>query len=964
MRRFTIVSLAVLFFTGLAIGQTNTTGQLSGTVTSDGQPLPGVTVTITSPNLQGTRTYTTGANGEYVFKYVPPGVYSVSFELSGMKTVVQTASVELGGNSVSNAAIDLAATTETVTVTDAALDVQRSAVHGATYEAETISELPIARNLAAIASLSPGLTTNTPNAGQVKISGAFAFDNVFLIDGVDINDNLFGTATNGLVIEEAVEETQILTSNISAEYGRFSGGVINAITKSGGNEFHGGVRVDFTNDDWRDNTPFEDANNVEHPDKLNQVYSGTLGGKILTDRLWFFAAGRLFETDNQVTLPTTGFTFAGTDKETRYEAKLTGNIAPGHSLQLGYTRSDREVFQATFGFTVETAGLITPEFPTDLFVGTYTGILTPNLSATLQYSQKTFQFKNFGGTSDRIQDSPFLTLTIDPFAHFGEPYFDATDPENRDNDQWAGSLSYYLSTAKLGTHDLKIGGEWFTSTSIGGNSQTPTDYVFYADYANNGGVPIFDANGRLIPDFVSGDTLLLQWLAVRGAESNIETKGVYINDSWKLNRHLTANIGFRYEKVDGEGPGGVTTADEDSFVPRLGILYDIMGDGRFTLSGSYAQYAGRFHDGQFNNGTNVGNPDLVYFVYVGPDGQGYDFAPAFDLNNYVLAGGNFPTANVFLEEGLKSPLTTEWTASAGGRIFPNFSAAVTYVWRDTENFFEGFTQIEDGTTTIIRNGENFGTFDNVVYRNTDDLFREYQAIQFQSTYNISPHVIAQLNYTHMLKYEGNSEGENTNQPGVTSVFGDFPEIYVEDRNFPSGRLLGYQKHKLRFLLNFGIPTKFGNFALGGIYNFDSGTPYSFIAAGEDLSDIQLGRDPGYQNPPVQQDIYFGGRGSQLFGDIHRVDLALNYEIPVWKTLAPYLKFSVFNVLGADDLVTHGTGITPCRPENAGTTRCPTAPVDANGIPTTFTRNATFGTARSVASHQRAREFLISGGIRF
>ena len=131
---------------------------------------------------------------------------------------------------------------------------------------------------------------------------------------------------------------------------------------------------------------------------------------------------------------------------------------------------------------------------------------------------------------------------------------------------------------------------------------------------------------------------------------------------------------------------------------------------------------------------------------------------------------------------------------------------MTYVWRDTEKFFEGFTTIDGGTTEVIVGGENFGTFDNVIYRNTNDLKREYQAIQFQSTWGITPRWVTQLNYTHMLKYEGNTEGEAANQPGVTSAFGDYPEIYVQERNFPSGRLSGYQKHKLRFLMNYGLPT--------------------------------------------------------------------------------------------------------------------------------------------------------------
>ena len=100
------------------------------------------------------------------------------------------------------------------------------------------------------------MTDNTPNTGQLSISGGFAFDNVFLIDGVDVNDNFFADVTD-VFIEDAVDETQVLTSGISAEYGRFSGGVVNLITKRGGNQFSGSFRTNFSNPAWTDETPFE-----------------------------------------------------------------------------------------------------------------------------------------------------------------------------------------------------------------------------------------------------------------------------------------------------------------------------------------------------------------------------------------------------------------------------------------------------------------------------------------------------------------------------------------------------------------------------------------------------------------------------------------------------------------------------------------------------------------------------------
>jgi hypothetical protein len=107
-----------------------------------------------------------------------------------------------------------------------------------------------------IAELAPNLNDNTPNANQLQIAGAYAYDNVFLLNGVDINDNLFGSANN-LFIEDALQEVQILTSGIDAQYGRFSGGVVNAVTKSGSNTFQGSFRTDINNADWIDESKTE-----------------------------------------------------------------------------------------------------------------------------------------------------------------------------------------------------------------------------------------------------------------------------------------------------------------------------------------------------------------------------------------------------------------------------------------------------------------------------------------------------------------------------------------------------------------------------------------------------------------------------------------------------------------------------------------------------------------------------------
>ena len=229
----------------LTLGPTSTfaqgvqTGIITGTVTSeDGLSLPGATVTVTAPTLQGARSAVTDVNGNYVIRGLPPGDYEASIEMSGMRPRKEQTVVALGRTTTVDARLSLAGVAEAVQVVAQASPVVESPIVGANYRKEEIDRLPAGRTPQEIAELAPGLTDNTPNAGQLSISGGFAFDNVFLIDGVDVNDNFFADVTD-VFIEDAVDETQVLTSGISAEYGRFSGGVVNLITKRGGNQFLG-----------------------------------------------------------------------------------------------------------------------------------------------------------------------------------------------------------------------------------------------------------------------------------------------------------------------------------------------------------------------------------------------------------------------------------------------------------------------------------------------------------------------------------------------------------------------------------------------------------------------------------------------------------------------------------------------------------------------------------------------------
>jgi outer membrane receptor for ferrienterochelin and colicin len=962
IRKTPVLLAAFLWFSAAtAWGQGVQTGTLTGTVKlSDGSSAPGALVTIESPALQGKRTQTTGATGGYVFKFLPPGEYTVRFELPGMRPIAQNATISLGTTTQSDAVLQLSAS-ETVSVSAKTVVVETSAVHGSTYDDKVIAQLPLSnRNLDQIAALTPGLTQNinTPNPGQVRISGSFAYDNVFLVDGVDVSESIYGRATDQLYVEDAVEETQVLTSGISAEYGRFSGGVINAVTRNGGNDYHGSVRADFSNDKWQSNTPYENAQGVKRANKTNEVYSATLGGKIVTDRLWFFLAGRYFDTAAQRTLPLTGTTYADTDKQDRYEIKLTGNISDGHSLQAAYTRSDDTHHQPWLTFTVEDLGVVTPKRPTSLFVARYQGVLTPNLSASLQYSEKKFGIRDNGGTgNDIVHDSPFLSgVVTTPYYHYGAPYFDATERRDRNNRQWAGSLSYFLSTLSLGSHDLKLGGELYSSIDSEVNQQSPTGYVFQTDYETDAnGNPVYDSSHHLIPTFTPDLSFLYNFIVFRGAETMLHTDSLYLNDNWRLNDHLSATLGVRYERATGTGPGGAKLSDTHAVMPRLGVTYDVKGDGKYRLSGTYAQYSGKYNETFFALTTHVGNPNAIYYYYTGPAGAGYDFAPGFDLNNYQVFGGYFPTANVSLAPGLSAPITTEWTFSAGGQVTPDISAAITYVNRRVRNVIEDFINTSTGQTDVVVNGTEIGRFDNILYKNTNGLHRNYESIEFLSRGRITPRWMAEVNYTYMLKLDGNYEGEAPYNPGIPSVFGNYPETLAPDRQFPSGHLSGYQKHKLRILTNYALPTRAGTFNFGMLCRFDSGSPYSLTTT-IPYTDVQLARAAGlgYANLPQNETIYFGGRGAYTFPSQSRFDLALNYEIPVWKTVSTYLKLQVINVFNTH----YEQGFDTTVIANSS------GPVDANGIPTTFTKSGTFGKAIAASQYQDARRFDVTMAFRF
>src|SRR5258708_11208127 len=209
---------------------------------------------------------------------MPTGDYKGTFSLSGLMDVDKNAQVNLVETTRLDADMKMSAVTEAITVTANQATVMETPQVQSNYKQETVNRLPMNRNPTAQANLTPGVTggVNGPS-----ISGAMSYDNLYLVNGAVVNENLRGQP-HALYIEDAIQETTVLTGGISAEFGRFTGGVVSAITKSGGNDFSGSIRDTLDNPKWTEKSFATQSDPVDH---TNHTYEETLGGRIVRARL-------------------------------------------------------------------------------------------------------------------------------------------------------------------------------------------------------------------------------------------------------------------------------------------------------------------------------------------------------------------------------------------------------------------------------------------------------------------------------------------------------------------------------------------------------------------------------------------------------------------------------------------------------------------------------------------------------
>jgi len=316
-RFMTLLTALVLAVGGGRLMAQETTGAVTGRITDpQGLAVPGVTLTLTGP--QGTKAVVTDAEGRFNAPLLVPGTYVVKAELVGFKTVQQSnVIVRLGQSIEVNLKMDVGGVAETIEVnaTSPIIDT-RSTTVGAVLDSETLANIPIGRRFSDTLYIAPGVTSSgSAGRSNPSMAGGSGLDNAYVVDGVNITNAgygalgsysiIFGSLGNGTPYD-FIKEVQVKTGGYGAEFGQATGGVVNVITKSGSNDFHGGLFGFARNQSLNARTYFEEQTGAEKPDFSQQQFGGTLGGPIKKDKAHFFLSYERNRRNETATIFTNG----------------------------------------------------------------------------------------------------------------------------------------------------------------------------------------------------------------------------------------------------------------------------------------------------------------------------------------------------------------------------------------------------------------------------------------------------------------------------------------------------------------------------------------------------------------------------------------------------------------------------------------------------------------------------------
>lgn len=848
-----------------------TTGTLAGTVTdSTGAALAGVTVTVNSPQLLGARSAQTNSSGEYVLALLPPGTYRMEFVLDGFTTVTRE-DVRVGLDTTTDVDVPLAlgplAAGITVTADAIVIDPTQTTVQQ-NFGTEHLKYAAIGsagRSYQTVLQQAPGVA----GGSNPQVMGANLGQNSFLLDGVNTTDPVTHTFGSNLPFD-AIQEISIQTLGKDAEYGKAVGGLVNVVTKSGGNEFSGTLDTRYTSDQFSETNDFYG----DEQDYQNFKPSATLGGPVLRDRLWFF--GTLERVDNKDTAPP--FTYAddltvtpGTFAFDGWNSllKFTATPAASHTLSLRYTDNRATIENADGTVTYSPEADAIQDQDSQIYNLGYDAILSPQWLTSVQV----------GVRRGYLETAPKGDVSVPSILHndygFYTQNYNNWQYSERNRNELIASTTYFLQGA--GSHTVKGGvnldqaefSSFNSTTGIGAFDDVCTDEGSFAL-----GVPcsgLIHVRDRRAVGGSAFEPFYADVFSVKPEETyESNLSAFYVQDEWHPTDALTARIGLRYETLDFKTPGNVVNQPQfNELQPRIGAAWDVFNNARTIVHGFW----GRMMD---DNGLTLASfasaqPSTWSRFLYNPDTGRFD--RYFDTPQNGNSGNQY-------DPDLKATVSNEANFGLTQRLGSNSSLDVTGVWRKSDNMFEDACFDEDCHFYWMTNKPN----------GLDALRSEYKGAIVKIESRPFSWLSGLVSYTW-----SESEGSVEYTQNAGADFDVYPAHYVNRM----GALSDDARHRVK--ASGFIRAPFGTtFGLDGFW--ESGSPDDVTA---DLG--VLDAPAGYGT------LFLLPRGTRRLESLHRLDFQAVHEFDLGK-LNVGLIASVHNLLGSDAVTNLGSsigGYSPC-----------------------------------------------------
>jgi hypothetical protein len=861
-----------------ALAQT-LTGSITGSIKDEqGAVLPGVTVTLAGK--QGTATQVTDSTGVYRFPALEVGTYQIVADVSGFSKATRTQLVISPGRELSiDLTLKVGGVSENVTVTGESpvVDVKSSATE-TTISQSLLFSAPITRTAINVLNYAPGINNSSAYGGGAG-SG-----NALLIDGVDTRDPQGGTAWT-FYNYNVVEEIQFQGLGAPAEYGGFTGAVVNTITKSGGNRFSG--LFDFFGTNSRlggKNVPASVAEvnpSLADPAKVKHYADITtqLGGPIVQNKLFFFASAQRFllETD-----PTGGVTKRH-EVSPRLNFKLTWQPNPSNNIT-GHVQYDAYNIIGRAGVSplIATDELTNREdAPEYVWMTQLRHLFNSNTFLEAKYTGwwGFYDLNPETKVSKHVNVNTNLVTGSQGWFYYGD----------RGRNQVNTSVTHYAD--KFGRHELKFGAEIERSTTRD-------------RYGYNNGV-VFYEYGPGMPYYAYSYGYDISAKNMR--------QSVFAQDAWHATNRLTINGGFRGDFVQGAGKTGSNVYSSKNWAPRLGAALDLTGDNRTVVKGSY----GLYYEGaqtQLFTSALPGIGDYITYEF----NPNYTLGPVVDVKKYVPYK---------LASDIKHPRVDEATIGFERALTGSMRLSVTGIWRDNKNFVNSVAQSArwlpvtftsdlntpitlyrwankstSNTDYLIRNVEGFQYLDpagNVL--GSAHPFRKYRAFMAVLNKRYTSRWQSQVSYVY-AKATGNVDNSSSAQVSTRQF--ESPNLAFVNSE---GEASNTPKHEFKLLGSYQIPVI--EASVNAYLLATSGLPYGRVQ--QFSSSATSGLNTGGLSSSYRR-ILIAPRGAYHLPNLYQLDLRLekNFNLAGNNRIGIYSDIqNVFNRGTVTSRITRKTSVT-------------------------------------------------------